>query len=422
MNITLSNPQTKFFNSTAKHVGCIAGLGSGKTFCLVLKMLNDYFSHKGCHLLYMAPTYSLVADIAYPLFEEMLSEMKVPYSLNKTDGVLTVTGYGRIFFRTYTKPERIIGFSIFRAYLDEGDTIPEKQMDLIADKVIARIRQKIEGKLNQIFYISSPEGFGWFYNNFEKNPMDNSELIRMTTYDNAANLPPDYISTMREKYPQSLIDAYLMGMFVNINALGVWSDFDRKLNSSDQTVVGNEKLHVGMDFNVGRGCAVIHVRRDKDMNVDSFGMLHAVDEISGTIDTPATINELRERYPKNPVVVYPDASGKSRKSTNATNSDIALLSEAKFIVKANSKNPAVKDRVTATNAQFCNGDGERRYFVNTDSCPIYTEALEQQVYDDKGMPVKDGKIDDITDAGSYPVAFLFPVKSNKMHVTSTGGL
>jgi hypothetical protein len=247
------------------------------------------------------------------------------------------------------------------------------------------------------------------YNNFEKNPIAGSELIRMSTYSNQANLPDDYISSMVAKYPQSMIDAYLLGKFVNIAANEVWKDFDRKLNNSTEEARSGETLHVGFDFNVGRGCAVPYVERE----LGGEPTLHAVNEFHASADTPESIARVRTTYPNHPIIAYPDATGKAKKSVDATKSDISLLKAAGFLVKKNSKNPSIKDRVTASNAAFCNGNGFRRVFVNVNKCPLLTEALEHQTYDDTGLPVKDGKIDDIIDAGTYPIVYRFPIRGGR---------
>ena len=409
MNVNLSKPQTKTYLSTAKFVGCAAGLGSGKTFTIALKMLDTFFRYKGCNLAYSAPTYGLIRDIIYPLLEEFLIASNTRYTLNKADAQLSVPGYGKIFFRSMTKPETIIGFSILDAFLDELDVIPEAQAEVVIDKFLARIRQKIPNKKNQIVCISSPEGFKYMYNNFEKNPIAGSELIRMSTYSNQANLPDDYISSMVAKYPQSMIDAYLLGKFVNIAANEVWKDFDRKLNNSMEEARSGETMHVGFDFNVGRGCAVAYVERE----VNGEPTLHAVNEFHGSTDTPESIAKVKTTYANHPIIAYPDATGKARKSVDSTKSDISLLKAAGFLVKKNSKNPSIKDRVTATNAAFCNGNGFRRAFVNVNKCPLFTEALEHQTYDDDGLPVKDGKLDDIADSGTYPISFRFPIRGGR---------
>jgi hypothetical protein len=66
--------------------------------------------------------------------------------------------------------------------------------------------------------------------------------------------------------------------------------------------------------------------------------------------------------------VYPDASGESRKSQNASESDIALLRAAKYTVCVNAANPRIRDRVLAMNSMI-NKAGVRRYRVNEDLCP-----------------------------------------------------
>lgn len=405
MNVTLSLPQSRIFTATNKYVACAAGLGSGKTFTIALRLLDTYFRYKGCNLAYSAPTYGLIRDIIYPLLEEFLTESNTPYSLNKTDSVLSVPGYGKVFFRSMTKPETIIGFSILDCFLDELDVIPESQAEMVVDKFIARMRQKVNRKRNQMYLISSPEGFKYMYKNFEKTPLQDSTLIRMSTNSNAANLPDDYIDTMRAKYPQSMIDAYLEGLFVNIESNRTWKDFDARENTCSTLPMPNETLHVGMDFNVDRGCSVIHVLRDNDKSIEAVG------EITDAMDTPNAISILKNTWPGHPITVYPDASGKSRKSVNATESDLSLLRAAGFLVKVNQKNPAIKERVMSANAMFCNGFGERRYKINPDTCPVYVDALNHQVNDDDGLPVKDGKLDNITDAGTYPIVKLFPIKS-----------
>ena len=98
----------------------------------------------------------------------------------------------------------------------------------------------------------------------------------------------------------------------------------------------------------------------------------------------------------------------SRKSVNASESDLAILRQARFTVLVNSTNPAVKDRVLSTN-RLIHVDGARRLFVNIDTCPGFTEALEKQAYDKNGEPDKTAGLDHVIDAGTYFLAFKFPI-------------
>ncbi|NPS72445.1 terminase, partial [Pseudomonas aeruginosa] len=82
-------------------------------------------------------------------------------------------------------------------------------------------------------------------------------------------------------YPPQLIAAYLRGQFVNLTAGTIYTAYDRTLNASQETVQPGEPIFVGMDFNVGKMAAVVHVKR--------LGLPHAVDEIVNGYDTPDMI-------------------------------------------------------------------------------------------------------------------------------------
>jgi hypothetical protein len=120
--------------------------------------------------------------------------------------------------------------------------------------------------------------------------------------------------------------------------------------------------------------------------------------------------------------VYPDASGGSRKSVNASTSDLALLRDAGFAVSAGSANPPVKDRVNSMNAMFCNAKGERRYFVNADACPNYAEALERQAWDKSGEPDKTSGYDHVNDSAGYYIVRDFSCARRGTSVSTTSTL
>ena len=110
------------------------------------------------------------------------------------------------------------------------------------------------------------------------------------------------------------------------------------------------------------------------------------------------ITAIQNKFAGHRIVIYPDASGKSRSTSGK--SDIDLLKRARFTVRNLNKNPFVRDRVNKMNSAFLNGKGERLYLVNTNQCPVYTEGLEKQPYKN-GEPDKEGGFDHITEAGGY---------------------
>ena len=121
-------------------------------------------------------------------------------------------------------------------------------------------------------------------------------------------------------------------------------------------------------------------------------------------DTPEMIDLIKSKYAGHQIFVYPDASGSARKTVNASMSDIALLQQAGFTVRARKSNPPVRDRIMATNAAFEAG----RIRINANACPTVASCLEQQVYRN-GEPDKTSGVDHQNDATTYPIAYEMPI-------------
>jgi len=368
--------------------------------------LKSHF--RQCDIAYYLPTYPLVEDIAFRRFPELCERKGWAFKLNKQSAYIEFPGAGRIVFRTMEQPQRIVGYEVAHSIVDELDTLATEKAREVWNKIIARNRQKC-GMGNTVAVATTPEGFRFVYDRWVKNAAPGYVLFRAKTMDNAENLPPGYIDNLRASYPSNLLSAYLDGEFVNLTAGSVYAEFDRALNASSQTIQAGEVLHVGMDFNVGQMAAVVFVLRD--------GEPHAVEELAGLLDTPATISALKARFSGHRIFVYPDASGQARKSNNASQSDLTLLRSAGFTVLVDPTNPAVKDRVLSVN-QMIHAAGARRLKVNIDKCPGFVEGLEKQAYAKNGEPDKTAGLDHLLDAGGYFIAHKFPVVKRVARVTS----
>lgn len=414
MQVSLTAPQFDFVEAPEQFPAFVGGFGSGKTHAGIWRSLTRKLAYPRQNVAYYLPTYDLVTRMAFPRFEETLETIRLPYKLNKNEAVIEIEKRGSIIFRTMDNPARIVAYEVADSIADELDTLTVDKAREVWNKIIARNRQKKpDGSLNTVGVATTPEGFRFVYERWKKSPATGYRLIRAATMSNAANLPEGYIDSLRASYPSNLLQAYLDGEFVNLTSGSVYAEFDRALNTSRETIQSGEALHVGMDFNVGQMAAVTFVLRD--------GEPHAVDEITGVLDTPAMIAVIKAKYPGHAIHVYPDASGNSRKSNNASESDIALLRAARFNVLVAPSNPAVKDRVLSMN-QMIHCDGARRLKVNVDKCPSFVETLEKQAYDKNGEPDKTSGFDHLNDAAGYFVFYRFPVRGRAMQRLKLGGI
>lgn len=407
---TLNNPQARFLALPHKFRAFVAGFGSGKTWVGCASQCRHFWEHPKVTSGYFAPTYPQIRDIYFPTVEEVAFDwgMRVDVKeVNKEVHFYAGRQYrGTVICRSMEKPAAIVGFKIGRALIDELDTIPRTKAMQAWRKIIARLRMNYAGQ-NGVDVTTTPEGFGFVWEQWVKQVRDKPALADMygivhaSTYENERFLPDDYIASMVASYPPQLVDAYLRGQFVNLTSGTVYHAYDRRLNASSESIQPGEPVFVGMDFNVGKMAAVIHVKRD--------GKPHAAGEVVNAYDTPDMIRILRQRLGDRQVRVYPDASGDSRKSVNASATDIQLLKEARFIVSAPDANPPVKDRVNSMNGMFLNANGERRYRVNADLAPTYAECLEQQVWADSGEPDKSAGKDHHNDAAGYFIHRDYPI-------------
>ena len=407
---TLNEPQARFLALPNRYRAYVAGFGAGKTWAICAGACKHYWEHPKAHRGYFAPTYPQIRDIYYPTIEEVAHDwgMRVKIAeVNKEVHFYSGRQYrGTTICRSMEKPDSIVGFKIARADVDELDTLPVRKAEQAWRKILARLRLNYGGQ-NGADVATTPEGFKFTYQQWVKAVRDKPELadmyglVQASTYDNEANLPEDYIPGLLASYPPNLIAAYLNGQFVNLTSGTVYQQYDRVANASKESIQPGEPVFVGMDFNVGKMAAIIHVKRN--------GNPHAVAEIVDAYDTPDMCGKLRGMLGERVIRVYPDASGASRRSVNASTSDHQILKEAGFTVVTNPANPAVRDRVNAMNAMFCNANGERRYFVNADKCPTYADHLEQQVWADNGEPDKSSGADHTNDAGGYFIVKDYPV-------------
>jgi len=382
---------------------------------MVMKALKQMFEIENAQIAIYEPTVDLIKKILYPRFEEILGNAGLDYKLNKSEGIIDIPNIGTVLFRSLENPDRIIGYEVHHSHVDELDTLDGDKAQEAWQKLLARNRKRIIPKRagvltkNTASVYTTPEGFRFVYKRWFKSKMKGYELIQASTYDNPF-LPREYIDNLKESYPKELIAAYLNGEFVNLESGTVYPNYDMVKNEAIDTVHADlETLHIGMDFNVNHMSAVIGVKR--------YGKLFILAEISDLRDTPAMIEEIHDRYSTGRTIyIYPDASGRSSKSVDASKSDIGLLKEAGFRVNAPKKNPPVRNRIVSVNSMFCNAKGARHLLVNSKTCPTLVSNLQEQAYDKNGNPLKSNNVDHLIDGLGYLVHRLFGIDrpSNKV--------
>ena len=393
ITIKLLSHQLDFVRSKKQNTVIVGGFRSGKSFSGVCKTTDKLFegyrqTGKPLDVAYYLPTYRDVKMIAYPEFKKQFQLKKIPYTLNQTDAILK-TAFGSVFFRSMEEPSSIMGYEVHYSLIDEIDRVHINKVQDAFDNILARNSAQTLNEYNSTDFVSTPEGYGFLYNFWNKNK-DNPKvkLIKASTRNNPY-IHKSYIQSLEDKYDKKKLKAYIEGDFVNLTSGTVYHSFNREYHTTELTINPKETLYFGMDFNIEKMACVVFVIRK--------GAIYALDEFTNVYDTFQMIDLIREKYDKHPKVIFPDASGNNRKSSGE--SDHQALKRARFIVYSLKKNPNVKDRVNFKNLAF----QKEKLFVNSVNCPMYTEALEQQAYDKNGVPDKNTGHDHVNDAGGYGI-------------------
>jgi len=133
-----TKPQYDYITAKDPFPALVAGFGAGKTEAAIKRSIIGKLQYPTCNRGFYEPTYDLIRMIAFPRFEEALTELGIPYRLYKSPlNYISIEGKGNIFFRSMDNPGRIIGYEHADADIDELDTL--KIDDAILEQIILPI-------------------------------------------------------------------------------------------------------------------------------------------------------------------------------------------------------------------------------------------------------------------------------------------
>lgn len=399
-------PQKEFVDDTdTKILGYCAGFGAGKTFALCAKAIFLGMDNPNTTAAVFEPTNIMLRDVWMRSFDSFLEDFRIEYDFRvspQPEYVLHLPrGPVTLLCRATETFNRIRGQNLSYCLADEIDTSSQEVSQKAAEMMLARLRG---GKKPQLALASTPEGYKYMYKTFvEDGDNPDRKLIRAATTDNP-HLPAGFVESLYQNYDSQLVASYIQGLFTNLANTTVYHPFDRDRHWCDTEIREEDRVFVGVDFNVGACFCMVVVRRGEEF--------HVVAEHHPK-DTPAVVKTLKDRYPsqveRGDLVIIPDAASRQRTTTNAAESDLSLLKKGGFVVKSQTANPQVADRVNAVNvllmADRLRIHGRCRYLI---------KSLEQQTYDKTGKPTKGiGGLDDISgpvDALGYLATYLAPLR------------
>lgn len=392
MQLTL--PQSEIFVNRSRFRTIVAGRRFGKTFFCIGEIMQSAISGKNRNVWYVAPTYGSAKEIAWDM---LINTIPFEYisKTNESSLTLRLINGSVISLKGAEKPNNLRGRALDFVVLDEfADMRPEAWYEVI--------RPSLSDRQGSAVFIGTPKGRNHFYDLWAKG-MDGANdwsSFQYTTLQ-GGNVPPEEIEAARNDLDERTFNQEYCAEFVTYSGL-IYYGFSRELSVFDCSDNGGT-IHIGMDFNLDPMSAVICIRKGEK--------LYAFDEIVmyGS-NTDEMVAEIKDRYPNREIIVYPDPASRQRKTSAGGRTDLSILQNGGFMVKAKNSHALVRDRINAMNSRLLSSSGDRHLFVSP-KCKHTIKSLERQTYKEgTSIPNKDG-FDHMNDAFGYLVEYLFPVRT-----------
>lgn len=373
----------------------VAGRRFGKTH-LAIRELAYHARDPGRDVWYVAPTYKMARQIVWRKLKNRLQDLNWISKTNETELTIQLVNGSTISLKGADNYDSLRGVGLDFIVLDEF-------ADIAPDAWYETLRPTLSDKQGRALFIGTPKGIGnWAYEIYQNSLDDeNWRSYTFTTVD-GGNVKPEEIESAKRDLDERTFRQEYLATFETFSGR-IYYSFDRQANVRKYIQEVPDTIYVGLDFNIDPMSAVVAVRISDT--------LHVIDEVRMfSSNTQEMCEELKQRFPKQKIWVYPDPAGNQRKTSAGGHTDITILRNAGFVVKAPHSHTPVRDRINAVNSRLCDAIGIRKLFIDP-KCKYTIEGLERQTYKEgTSQPDKESGYDHMNDALGYMVDYLFPVQ------------
>ncbi len=396
MKISLTKSQHKVSQSKKRFRVLISGRRFGKTYLCITEMMK-YATKPMQNIWYVAPTFKMAKEICWSNLKIILNEFNWIEDINETNLTIRIKKSNSVIsLKSADQPDALRGTGINFLILDEFADIDKRTWFEV-------LRASVADTLGDVLFTGTPRGYGnWSYEMYLKGKQDEEwESFQFTTLQGGmvdkreleqARLDLD-VRTFRQEFE---------GTFENY-AGAVYYNFHPVESVNDKQIDWKKPLHIGMDFNVDpMSACVAQIEKEKIYFVDEIVIYSS--------NTDEMCQEIHDRYgTKIPIFIYPDPASRQRKTSAGGRTDLSILQNAGFKVKAKFKHTAIRDRVNAVNSRLKDSLGKRYIFVSQ-SCKTLIKGLQRQIYkENTNIPDKEDGYDHMNDALGYLIDYVKPL-------------
>ena len=372
----------------------ISGRRWGKTTLAIREMLK-FAAKPNRTVWYVSPTYRMSKEIVFSKLRTILHDLRWVKKINESDLTAYLKNGSIISLKGAENFDSLRGRAINFLILDEfADIKPQTFYEVL--------RPALADTNGHALFTGTPKGkSNWSYDLFNMPAVDpNWGSWQYTTLDGGF-VTESEVAEARELLDTNTFTQEFEATFVTTGNK-IFYNFEREHNVQPWNQEVPSILHIGQDFNYSPMTSVVFAQTPTG--------LHVIDEIKmNTSNTDEMVDEIKTRYPRHKIFSYADPAGRQNKSSAGGKTDISILENAGFIVKAPRRHTPVRDTINAVNSLLCNANGERKLLVDP-RCKNTIESMDRWNYKESThQPDKDAGWDHMSDCIRYAVDYLYPV-------------
>lgn len=392
----LSKAQDTIANDQHRFRVVVAGRRFGKTH-LSIRELCYHARKPDQEVWYVAPTYRQAKQIVWRKLKNKLQDLNWSKKVNESELTISLKNGSQISLKGADNADSLRGVGLDFMVMDEFADVDEEAWTEV-------LRPTLADKQGKALFIGTPKGIGNWAHDLYTMPQEQPSTwssYQYTTLD-GGQVKPEEIEAAKQDLDERTFRQEFMATFETYSGR-IYYSFDRKVNTVPPAIIDLSIIYIGMDFNIDPMSAVVAVRQG-----DS---LYVIDELRMfSSNTAEIVEEIKSRYSKSKIFVYPDPAGSARKSSAGGITDHTILSNAGFLVKSPRAHTPVRDRINAVNSRLKDARGVSHLFIHP-KCKYTIEGLERHVYKEgTSQPDKDSGYDHMMDALGYMTDYMFPVR------------
>ena len=390
----LSNAQKLIADSPVRFRVAVCVRRFGKTH-LALRELAKFARFPDQRCWYIAPSYRMAKQILWKKLKKKLIGLNWVKKVNETELTLELVNGSEIALKGADNYDSLRGVGLSFLCIDEAADIDQAAWYEV-------LRPTLSDTGGSALFLGTPKGYNWFKDLYDLGKTRQGWISFTFSTIDGGRVPPEEVAQAQQDLDARTFRQEYLATFEQYAGIIAYA-FGEHNYATAPIIQSHTPLIIGMDFNTSPMSAVVMVRTNTG--------LHAIDDIAlYSSNTTEMINEIRSRYPHNPITCYPDPAGVARKTSANGNTDIRLLEQAGFTLRYHRQHAQIKDRINAANSLFFKReDGSTKFYIDPKCKHTIKSLLNYSYKEDSQVPDK-GTYDHMFDALTYPIEFLFPIQ------------